>query len=101
MKNSRPKLNGWQARVPTADAALRESVVRVTANRPGTWGFVLAEVRACRKWSLATQVMALSVSESELVFLESLMQADTEQRILVVLDRVFEVQQRTVRAGTR
>ncbi|MBA4192092.1 MAG: hypothetical protein C0467_29285 [Planctomycetaceae bacterium] len=69
MRNSHPKPNGWVNCVPTADASLRESVVRVTANRPGTWGFALAEVRACRKWSLATQAMALGVSESALVFL--------------------------------
>ncbi|MBA4190579.1 MAG: hypothetical protein C0467_21540 [Planctomycetaceae bacterium] len=69
MRSSHPKSNGWASRVPTVDAALRESVIRVTANRPGTWGFVLAKVRASRGWSLAHQAVALGVSESTLVFL--------------------------------
>jgi hypothetical protein len=58
------------SRVPVADAALRESVLRVTARDTRTWGFVLAKVRAARKWSLTTLAMALGVpSDSALVFL--------------------------------
>jgi len=60
----------FECRVPTADAVLRESVLRVTARDPRSWGFLLAKVRAARQWSLATLAMALGVpSDSALVFL--------------------------------
>ena len=70
MKTNRRRVV-WPSRVPAvADAALRESVLRVTARDPLTFGFVLAKVRESRHWSLATQATALGVSsESALVFL--------------------------------
>ncbi len=70
MAINRRKPKVWESRVPVVlDAALRECVVRVTAKKPGTWGFALASIRAARGWSLTGQAMALGVSESALVFL--------------------------------
>ena len=70
MASNRPKLKVWEGRVSVAaDAALRDSVLRVTSKRPEMWGYMLAGLRAARGWSLAAQAMALGVPESAVVFL--------------------------------
>ncbi|MBA4191176.1 MAG: hypothetical protein C0467_24615 [Planctomycetaceae bacterium] len=91
MTNSRPKPKAWVSRVPTADAVLRESVVRVTSNKPGTWGYVLAGVRESRHWSQEQLAMATSVSVSALVFLSlcrSPRQGHLEDDLVGVADRM-------------
>ncbi|MCE9561526.1 MAG: hypothetical protein K8U57_05680 [Planctomycetes bacterium] len=91
MKTNRRR-SVWQSRVPAvADVALRESVLRVTARDPRTFGFVLAKVRAARRWSLAVEAVALGVSESALVFLSvcRLPRADRcEEDLTAVADRM-------------
>ncbi len=60
---------GWDRQPPVADAALRDSVLRVTARDSRTYGFALARLRATRRFTLAEQAAALGLSEPALVFL--------------------------------
>ena len=57
------------ATAPHADPALRDSVARVTATDPRTFGFVLARLRAARRQTLAEQAVALGTTESAVTFL--------------------------------
>lgn len=68
MKSNRTRA-GWGRRPPTADDTLRESVLRVTARNPKSWGFVLARMRAARRLTLVEQSAELGASESAVVFL--------------------------------
>lgn len=68
MRSNRTR-GGWDRRPPVADAALRESVLRVTARDHRTYGFALARLRAARRFTLAEQAAALGLSEPALVFL--------------------------------
>ncbi len=61
----------WSNRLPQADAALRASVLRVTARNERVWGFVLARLREARRESLAEQAAALGASENAVVFLST------------------------------
>jgi hypothetical protein len=55
--------------VPSADSVLRESVARVTARRPETWGFVLARLRDVFGHTPAEQASAMGCSVDALIFL--------------------------------
>ncbi|MBA4188921.1 MAG: hypothetical protein C0467_13065 [Planctomycetaceae bacterium] len=55
--------------VPSADPVLRESVARVTARKPQTWGFVLARLRVALGQTFAEQANAIGCSESALTYL--------------------------------
>ena len=59
----------WNRRLPVADDALRDSVLRATAKAPGTFGFILARLREDRRLTLDEQAAALGVSDSALIFL--------------------------------
>lgn len=90
MKPNRRRVE-WHSRVPMVDAALCESVVRVTSRRPGTWGYLLAEIRASRGWSQVVLAMATGVNVSALVFLSvcrSPRQGNLEEDVVAVAGRM-------------
>lgn len=66
---SNRKRVGWGHRLPAADDALRNSVLRATAKDHRTFGFILARLREEQRLTLAEQAAALGVSDSALVFL--------------------------------
>lgn len=59
----------WVSRIPEADAVLRESVLRVTAQDNRTWGFVLARLRTIHGQSPAEQAALLGITVSALTFM--------------------------------
>jgi hypothetical protein len=59
----------WGCRLPAVDPVLRDSVIRVTAKDPRTFGSVLARLREKGRLTLEEQAAALGVSGSALVFL--------------------------------